>query len=966
MQAPDQGQGLLLGTYLPGVWYKVRIRYEMADPRMVQLSYWINDQFRGRQALPAQSFESSLAYVALVADEGTAWFDDVKVTQLQSPAAELLGLLPQQGGNAGSVTVTIATSGLDLSRSPTVKLGRAGEGEIVGQEVAVDRDDVAARFDLVGRSVGHWDLIVIDAAGHQLTLPGAFTVEAGGEAIVWVDLLGPSLIRRGNELIISCYFGNMGNIDALEVPFALEGIPADAKYRLDLDLGAPPGIPGASVDWSKIPIALDRNGLLNVPVLFPRIPAQTTFAFRVRITVDRQTAIALRASAGLPLSDNPTNTVACLEALYGYVREHLHLGNPANQNDKTDDEEKAFEWLRGSLKGENKPIPLLHEMLGATSIAIAVAVPEARLLQAVLAGSETVLYASEIVTNCTRTFQRAAEAALRVNVVNALDPNAKVGAKGIGDLHYLSSLEPLRYAVLFENLHTANAPAQDVIISDRLDLQKVDADTVSLGLIAFGEHLIIPPAGRSEYSGEVDLRPKQRLIVRVGAALNRATGVLTWRFSSIDPTTGLPPIDPLAGFLPPNVHSPEGAGSVSFTVMPTESLATGATILNAASITFDKNAPITTQSWLNTVDATAPTSRVLALDPVQSSSSFEVHWSGSDSEAGIKDFTIAVSRDGGPFSDWLVFTPSSFGVFTGDPGHSYSFRSTARDLTGNREPTHVTADATTSVQAGASTCIPGLVNLCLDRNRFRVDVAWKDFSGNEGVGKVVPYGSDDSGLFWFFNPQNWEMLVKVLDGCGVNQRFWIFSAATTTVPYSLRIVDTITGAVREYVNPVGRAAASIIDTSAFASCSSSLAAAAAGEAKLTTPLIFAAPARNFDVQAGCSPGSDHLCLGPGRFRVEVAWKDFQGHIGAGQAVPFGSDDSGLFWFFAPPSWEMLVKVLDGCKLNQHYWVFSAATTTVQYTLRVTDTRTGVVKEYFNPSGTAAAAVTDTGAFGTCP
>jgi hypothetical protein len=82
-------------------------------------------------------------------------------------------------------------------------------------------------------------------------------------------------------------------------------------------------------------------------------------------------------------------------------------------------------------------------------------------------------------------------------------------------------------------------------------------------------------------------------------------------------------------------------------------------------------------------------------------------------------------------------------------------------------------------------------------------------------------------------------------------------------------------------------------------------------------------------------------------------------------VPIQSDDSGIFWFFDPENWEMLVKVLDGCALNGHYWIFAAATTNVEYTLRVTDALTGRSKSYFNPLGNAAAAITDAGAFATC-
>ncbi len=40
--------------------------------------------------------------------------------------------------------------------------------------------------------------------------------------------------------------------------------------------------------------------------------------------------------------------------------------------------------------------------------------------------------------------------------------------------------------------------------------------------------------------------------------------------------------------------------------------------------------------------------------------------------------------------------------------------------------------------------------------------------------------------------------------------------------------------------------------------------------------------------------------------------------------------------------------------------------TSEYTLLVTDTQTGAAREYFNPLGSAADAITDTGAFATCP
>ena len=119
---------------------------------------------------------------------------------------------------------------------------------------------------------------------------------------------------------------------------------------------------------------------------------------------------------------------------------------------------------------------------------------------------------------------------------------------------------------------------------------------------------------------------------------------------------------------------------------------------------------------------------------------------------------------------------------------------------------------------------------------------------------------------------------------------------------------------------------------------------------------------------GChnAPDATRVALHQGRFEAEVTWRDFAGRTGSGWVAPPATDGSALFWFFGPDNWEVMVKVLDGCGLNGHFWVFHAATTSVEYTLTVTDTQTGEVRRYENPLGRSAPAVTDTAAFATCP
>ncbi len=111
----------------------------------------------------------------------------------------------------------------------------------------------------------------------------------------------------------------------------------------------------------------------------------------------------------------------------------------------------------------------------------------------------------------------------------------------------------------------------------------------------------------------------------------------------------------------------------------------------------------------------------------------------------------------------------------------------------------------------------GRTTLCLNDDRFKVEVDWKDFDGRSGPGIALPR-TDDSGTFFFFDPDNTELLLKVLDGCRRNGHYWVFYAATTNVEFSISVTDTLSGQSRVYDNPLGRPAPAIIDTQAFATC----------------------------------------------------------------------------------------------------------------------------------------------------
>jgi Leucine-rich repeat (LRR) protein len=270
---------------------------------------------------------------------------------------------------------------------------------------------------------------------------------------------------------------------------------------------------------------------------------------------------------------------------------------------------------------------------------------------------------------------------------------------------------------------------------------------------------------------------------------------------------------------------------------------------------------------------------------------------------------------------------------------------------------HASYKAVTLQTGALAGCFPGGTRLCLANGRFKVEAAWSTFDGRSGAGQAVAL-TGDTGYFWFFSASNVEAVVKVLDACTFNQRFWVFAGGLTDVQVDLTVTDTASGAVRTWRNPQGTAFQPIQETDAFATC---------GTAASTAPVDKTSDdlARILAKTGTCVAGPTSLCLSGGRFQVDVTWKTQDGNTGAGQAVPLTAD-TGYFWFFGASNVEMVLKVLNACTFNQKFWVYAGGLTNVETTITVTDTMTGAFKVYMNPQGTAFRPIQDSSAFATCP
>jgi len=201
----------------------------------------------------------------------------------------------------------------------------------------------------------------------------------------------------------------------------------------------------------------------------------------------------------------------------------------------------------------------------------------------------------------------------------------------------------------------------------------------------------------------------------------------------------------------------------------------------------------------------------------QSTSAIQLDW--SEASSGVTQFHVEQQSLGGALQEiGTVPGGTTTDLVSGLPASTFfNFRVRAENASGLSPYSNVAGAATDAVPAP---CAAGPSTLCLgDGGRFKAEIAWVSSTAS-GMGNAVTVPSaPDSGLFYFFNPGNIEMLVKVLNACSPPfSRYWVFFAATTNVRFTLTVTDTQTNKVKVYFNPLNQAAAPLQDTDAFATC----------------------------------------------------------------------------------------------------------------------------------------------------
>ena len=604
---------------------------------------------------------------------------------------QLAQVIPDAGGTGDAGRVTVTLLGSDLRSGSTVRLSSAGQSDIPGTGVAVARDGMSlnAAFDLRDAVTGTWNVVVTNPDRKTAALTNGFTIEPPAVPQLRVDVGGPDQIRANHPTSFDLVLANDGNVDALAVPLWLFGVPADATVALDFAVASPPRA-GGEPDWGQVPQSLTSTGGRYLALVIPRVPPGV-MTRRVMLTVPSSDSSFQLGAAVTPPWVGGTSLGSCLSGL---------IGSPNCMGTQLT---ALNDWLANAsgvaaLSGIGEWAKIAWQCEGAGSLPAAIAKAEQ-----VLDSLGQAVEKETACAGCGDALLPRWRDVRTIAVVGSLNPNEKLGVRGYGPTRLIAGQQALPYSMRFENPSTASVPARQLVVSDQLDRGTLDASTVSLEAITFGNVRLVPPPGQSTSYIEVDLRPERNLKVQVSANLDSYTGVLNWYFNSIDPDTGNPPTDPALGFLPPNRTPPEGEGSVLFTVLPRSTLVTGTEIHNGAVFTLDSQPTSDMGVWMNTVDNTPPASHVMPLSARQDSACFTVRWETEGTPGDVRDYTIYASEDEGTYRAWRQNTVALSDTFASRLGHSYSFYSVARDLSGNVEPAPTHADAETNAPADVQT-----------------------------------------------------------------------------------------------------------------------------------------------------------------------------------------------------------------------------------------------------------------------
>lgn len=625
---------------------------------------------------------------------------------------------PDHGGNTNVVSVKIY--GHFFQPGATVALLNATHPTIFSDSVLVDSEGTIARclFDLAGTDTALYDVMLTNPDMTTTLYPQSFSIVQGTAPDLWVNIIGRGLNRLNAPYTFMIAYGNDGTVDAKGVPLWI-ALTGDTSMALTprFDLIIPPGYVD-SLAWDSIPFYFNTadfrgSGAIArvIPLYLPLIPAGSTSVLSFTIstpasigieawmnppyymspfsedmklcvqgTYEGITSLALPNAVSYLFGGVATPYMDCITSGYTAVSDYVQYWEYVNDIHPELPAVSDMVWHTAAALGQCALAGLEGEIYAAT-----------RFVLNVFSLTESLLTDAITVYHCRNALEEVAEAIQEVVVIDSFDPNMKIGPELFQNMS-----APLNYVITFENVEGATADAQQVMIVDTLNTDQFDVPSFCFTALAFGDTvLLLNEIERADYQRDIDLRPEVDLVVRASGHWDVLNSIATWQFVSLDPITHELTDDPLLGFLPPNDGTGRGEGLVAFSIRPKNDLITGDTISNHATIIFDYNNPIETESWQNVIDLLHPISAVDALPPFTYADSIFVSWQGSDNLAGVETFSVFVSTNGSLYEPWLTNTSDTSAWFTAEFDSTYAFYTLATDSAGNVEDPPAGYDAMT-------------------------------------------------------------------------------------------------------------------------------------------------------------------------------------------------------------------------------------------------------------------------------
>lgn len=279
-------------------------------------------------------------------------------------------------------------------------------------------------------------------------------------------------------------------------------------------------------------------------------------------------------------------------------------------------------------------------------------------------------------------------------ICNSEDPNEIYGPTGYGEEHMVNTKDYMDYTINFENdPEFATAAASRVQVTCPLG-ENADVRSIRIGNFGFGEHSFEVPALSNYYNNRINL-DSLGFWLDVTATLRVPENEVVWIFQTIDPQTGLAPVDTL-GFLPINdTLTGCGEGYVTFSVLPASGLHTGDSLVEKAEIIFDENDVIPTNLFKNVFDAVAPVS-TMSCDTTAAATTNELQiaFEATDDEggSGVAEIEFYVSVDNQDYVLAMRVQPDSLFSYQIPSGTHFRFMGLAVDNVGNKESYKVDPD----------------------------------------------------------------------------------------------------------------------------------------------------------------------------------------------------------------------------------------------------------------------------------